>query len=277
MAPSKKISLIVWVAILSLGSIAFAAKGRKVNIPVRHSDNKGFAVVELFTSEGCSSCPPADEVVEKIQKEINGRPVYILAYHVDYWNRLGWKDQFSSAVFSQRQNRYAHWLNLSGVYTPQAVVNGTTEFVGSEEGTLRTAIKTGLQRSAASKLVIGITGESHGAVSVSYHTEGALAGKSLVVALVQKSAVSKVLRGENSGRTLSHVQIVRDLQSIGLNGKNDGSLTVNVPQGLSYKGLEVIAFLQDDNSGEITAASETGLTIASIAVVANNKQGTQNK
>jgi hypothetical protein len=85
---------------------------------------KGFAVVELFTSEGCSSCPPADDLVAKIQKENNDQPVYILAFHVDYWNNLGWKDSFSSSAFSKRQNQYADWLNLRSVYTPQVIVNG---------------------------------------------------------------------------------------------------------------------------------------------------------
>ncbi|MEO6849831.1 MAG: DUF1223 domain-containing protein, partial [Mucilaginibacter sp.] len=108
--------------------------------------SKGFAVVELFTSEGCSSCPPADAVVAKVQKESANKPVYILAYHVDYWNRLGWKDVFSSPEYSARQNQYAHWLKLSSVYTPQVVVNGRTEFVGSEEGALRGAISTNLQK-----------------------------------------------------------------------------------------------------------------------------------
>src|ERR1700709_1440967 len=84
---------------------------------------KGFAVIELFTSEGCSSCPPADALVARVQKESNDKPVYILAFHVDYWNHLGWKDAFSSAEYSERQNQYARWLKLSSVYTPQIVVN----------------------------------------------------------------------------------------------------------------------------------------------------------
>src|SRR6187402_1594915 len=94
--------------------------------------NNGFAVVELYTSEGCSSCPPADELVSKIQKESNGQPVYILAFHVDYWNRLGWKDVFGDAAYSKRQNDYAQYLKLPSVYTPQIVVNGKKEFVGSQ-------------------------------------------------------------------------------------------------------------------------------------------------
>src|SRR4051794_1074580 len=80
-------------------------------------EGNGFALVELFTSEGCSSCPPADELVAKVQKEVGDKAIYILAYHVDYWDRLGWKDAFSSADYTKRQNEYAHWLNLPQIYT----------------------------------------------------------------------------------------------------------------------------------------------------------------
>src|ERR1700730_14813133 len=115
---------------------------------------KGFAVVELFTSEGCSSCPPADELVARIQKENNDQPVYILAFHVDYWNNLGWKDSFSSSAFSKRQNQYADWLNLRSVYTPQVILNGRKEFVGSDEGLLRNAIKAGLQKVSPAQVTL---------------------------------------------------------------------------------------------------------------------------
>jgi len=79
---------------------------------VAEREGKGFAVLELFTSEGCSSCPPADKVLAKIQRESEGKAVYLLAYHVDYWDRLGWKDAYSSAEFSNRQVQYGHWLNV---------------------------------------------------------------------------------------------------------------------------------------------------------------------
>src|SRR5882757_7431762 len=100
---------------------------------VTSGNSKGFAVVELSTSEGCSSCPPADELVEKIQKDNKNGKIYILAFHVDYWDHQGWKDRFSDREFSNRQRQYAGWLNLQTVYTPQIVVNGTTEYVGSDQ------------------------------------------------------------------------------------------------------------------------------------------------
>ena len=149
----------IFIVVVCLG---FAAMVTEAFITINTKDSfkpkepgKGFAVVELFTSEGCSSCPPADALVARVQKESTNKPVYILAFHVDYWNRLGWKDVYSSAEYSARQNQYANWLNLSSeVYTPQAIVNGHTEFVGSEEGTLRKAIQAGLQKSASTPLTL---------------------------------------------------------------------------------------------------------------------------
>ncbi|MBL4674763.1 MAG: DUF1223 domain-containing protein, partial [Mucilaginibacter sp.] len=174
MKSTKIFSFLSLATLAGLGSLSFSNKNIQ-KAPV----DKGFAVVELFTSEGCSSCPPADAVVEKIEKEMNGQPVYILAYHVDYWNRLGWKDVFSSADYSKRQNTYANWLNLSSVYTPQIVVNGKTEFVGSQEGTLRNAINTGLKQPAQTDLSLDNFKVRNGSATLNYHTKAA-PGQALV-------------------------------------------------------------------------------------------------
>ncbi len=214
--------------------------------------------MELFTSEGCSSCPPADDLIARIQKESSGLPVYILVFHVDYWNRLGWKDAFSSAAYSKRQNQYAGWLNAS-VYTPQAVVNGSKEFVGSQEGTLRNAIKDQLQKASSAQLDISDIKNGEGKITLQYHVQVKTANTSLLLALVEKNAVSKVLRGENGGRTLSHVQIVRNLQTIHLNGQTNGAGTLEIPEALDKSGLEVIAFLQNNGNGEIIAATKSGI------------------
>lgn len=216
---------------------------------------KGFAVIELFTSEGCSSCPPADALVAKIQKESSGQPIYILAFHVDYWDRLGWKDMFSSAAFTHRQNQYAKWLHVSEIYTPQAVVNGQKEFVGSEEGTLRSAIKTNLQKQAAAQLSLSDIKLGKDKATLQYQTQGNTAGTVLVLALVQKSAQTKVERGENSGRMLSHVQIVRGLESFPLKA-DKGVASITLPKGFDPKAFELIAILQNTATGAISAAAK---------------------
>lgn len=235
---------------IALTTVAFTSKSRTVP-----AADKGFAVVELFTSEGCSSCPPADELVAKVQKESANQPVYILAFHVDYWNRLGWKDAFSDAKYSARQHQYASWLNLQSVYTPQAVVNGRTEFVGSEEGNLRNAIKAGLQKAASATISLNNVKVDGGKISLQYRADNAGDHAELQLALVEKHATTNVKSGENGGRTLSHVQIVRSLQSVPL-GKNNGPVTIPIPQGFTQQGYELIAFVQNTGSGQIIAATK---------------------
>jgi hypothetical protein len=251
---------------LAAGLIATVAVAAAFIIPKNNApsknkitaDGKGFAVIELFTSEGCSSCPPADELVARIQKENKDKQVYILAFHVDYWNRLGWKDVFSSADYSKRQNEYANWLNLQSVYTPQIVVNGKKEFVGSEEGTLRNAITTGLNGNSTATLTLN-TQKGQNQVSVQYRVNSAEKNSSLLLALVQKAAQTKVQRGENGGRTLSHVQIVRKIQSVALSTGGNGNATIALPEGINIQDWEVIGFVQNKTNGEIQAAAKAGL------------------
>src|ERR1700761_273420 len=216
---------------------------------------KGFAVIELFTSEGCSSCPPADALVARVQKESNGKPVYILAFHVDYWNRLGWKDVFSSAEYSERQNQYARWLKLSSVYTPQIVVNGRTEFVGSEEGNLRNAIKTSLEKSAGTELTLNDVKVENDKATIKYHAESAGNNDVLLLALIEKNATTKVQRGENGGRTLAHVQIVSQLKSVSLKNST-GTESIALPHGFDPQKYELIGFVQNTSNGEITGATK---------------------
>ena len=238
------------LTVAALGTTAFLGKK-----PIKtNADDKGFAVVELFTSEGCSSCPPADELVAKIQKESKDKAVYILAYHVDYWNRLGWKDAFSSADYSKRQYDYASYLHLQSVYTPQVIVNGKTELVGSEEGALRNAIRNGIQKAPTTQLSLNVLKSSSNQVNLKYSIEGADKNTVLLVAILQKNAQTKVERGENGGHTLSHVQIVRKLQRVTLNG-NNGQASINLPDGFDKDKWEIIGLLQNTSNGAVTGAS----------------------
>jgi hypothetical protein len=231
---SIKITALV-IAALSL--TAFIHKDKK-------SDGKGFAVVELFTSEGCSSCPPADELLARLEKESAGKPVYLMAYHVDYWDRLGWKDAFSSAAFSDRQQQYQSWLNTSTIYTPQVVINGKTEFIGSDETTLRNTIQQQLTGTPAVELKLQLHQNT-----VEYTASKVTKGDRLLIAIIQKTAQSKVSRGENAGHTLSHVQVVHTLQSEPL--KEKGTIVVKVPEN-----YEITGFIQNQRSGEIIAAAK---------------------
>src|SRR3954452_5453128 len=129
---SKNMILSAGLLVFIVALFCFGFATRKPVLRKAASKGKAFAVIELFTSEGCSSCPPADELVSRLLSE-NKQNIYILSFHVDYWNRLGWKDSFSDPAFSARQKQYANYLSLDGVYTPQIVVNGEHQFVGSDE------------------------------------------------------------------------------------------------------------------------------------------------
>jgi hypothetical protein len=218
---------------------------------------KGFVVLELFTSEGCSSCPAADALLARIQAEAKDKPVYVLSYHVDYWDRLGWKDQFSSSQYSNRQVQYSHWLS-SDVYTPQVVINGLSECVGSNESTIRNAIDKQLNTAAAATLVIEGRQTAKGA-DLQYTVAGSNAKDKLLIAVIQKHAVSSVKAGENQGRTLSHAQIVRELETIDVKQAKQGSTQLHLPAGFNPTDYEVIGLLQNSSNGQIDASTRVAL------------------
>jgi len=245
---------------ISAGLVAIATSfgfiDNKTTPASKINTNPHFAVIELFTSEGCSSCPPADDAIAKLQKESSGKPVYILAFHVDYWNRLGWKDIFSNADYSARQNQYAKYLKIQSVYTPQVVVNGKKEFVGSEESTLKNSISAALTKDEAANLSLSDVKIEQNKISLHYQTEGNGNNSVLLLALVQKNAVSHIKAGENSGRTISHVQIVRRLQSVALSNNKNGDETITLLNGFNPQGWEVIGLIQDTKTGEIIGAAK---------------------
>lgn len=252
------------VAVLAGVVLGFKGRGlqpeqREMLLGMKPGDAKGFAVVELFTSEGCSSCPPADALVAAVQKQDKDLPVYVLAFHVDYWDRLGWKDAFSNAAYSERQKEYAEWLHLSSIYTPQVVVNGQKEFVGSDAGALHQAINNGLRTEPEAQLGLGEVRLNAGKLSWQAHAKGAGGDLRLVVAVVERDASTKVMAGENGGKTLSHVQIVRGFDRMSLNAKGDAAGQLDWPAGVNASEGEIIAFLQDSHSGKIVAATRSGV------------------
>ena len=215
----------------------------------------GFAVVELFTSEGCSSCPPADEAVIKLSTL--KKNVFILAYHVDYWDRLGWKDPFSSSAYSDRQKEYAASLHQSSLYTPEIVVNGTVQFTGSDESRLATSVDQALASKPAVALSISKVVANGNNIQVNYAVEGNASGR-VQCSLVQLAAETNVRRGENEGRTLHHINIVRDVVSAPLSAAA-GSATLQLPAGLRKSDCMIIVFLQDKNNGRIEAAAKLAI------------------
>lgn len=248
MKTKARITVVVTALGIAIIAYGFAAMKTEKIVP-----ENGFALVELYTSEGCSSCPPADALVAKILAEDKDKPVYVLGYHVDYWNRLGWKDVYSKPEFSKRQREYAGLLH-SQVYTPQIVVNGETAFVGSDNNALRKAISKNLTETTTEQLLL--TGKSSGEnnLTISYQLKGVSENQTLYLALVKKAAISEVKSGENSGRELKHVNIVESLQKVPLKNLN-GSVNIALNHN-KMDNTEVIGFIQDARSGQIKAAAK---------------------
>ena len=232
---------------------AFYVSGAKAR---EAEKNEGFAVVELFTSEGCSSCPPADRLLEKLNASNQDKAVYVMAFHVDYWDHQGWKDKFSSGEYSRRQHKYADWLRLQSLYTPQIVVNGSEEYVGSDEQSVTNAISRSLGKKSTDELVLNSRIEGKN-IKVDYQAKSNDPDASIVFALVQKKAQSDVKAGENTGRKLSHVQIVRKLDQVKLSDK--GNVTIAVPADFRSTEWELISFVQQAVNGKITAAAKSAL------------------
>lgn len=224
-------------------------------------NGKGFAVVELFTSEGCSSCPPADKFLETLQTDNANKDIYLLAFHVDYWDHQGWKDRFSDAEYSNRQGRYAEWMNLRTIYTPQIVVNGASEYVGSNQGAILQAISAGLAEPAAGTLTLTAQKEGN-KLNIAYQETGNAKDAELVLALVQRSAQSNVKAGENTGRKLSHAQVVRRMLHFPLGKNAMKDVSMKVPDDFTENGWELIGFVQDSSDGHITAANRVELQSA---------------
>jgi hypothetical protein len=265
MKPGRVIIMSIALIGVLIGMAAFVnASNQKMMKDVQKAkDNKGFAVVELFTSEGCSSCPPADELIERIQEGNENKEIYIMAFHVDYWDHQGWKDRFSEHAYSQRQEQYAGWLNLSTIYTPQTVINGTREFVGSNGSAIVKAISNGLEEASGTAVDLHYK-IAQGKLYIQPEVTGDKKNAELVLTLIQKSAESNVKAGENTGRKLSHVQIVRQLAHVDAN--SNGEVVMTLPQDFSEKGWELIGFVQRNADGRITGATRTAFQSAPVPV-----------
>jgi len=237
-----------------------AADGRPPLDEVVEPVDSPFAVVELFTSEGCSSCPPADLLLVELSarsRQPDSR-LYPLTFHVDYWDKLGWPDRFADELWSERQRRYALAWRTSRVFTPQAVVNGHDSFVGSRRGRLDNAIEQALQRPAEAKLALEAVRE-RGLVQVQFDASGRLDGAVLQIALVQEGATSEVARGENRGRTLRHANVVRELQTVIPGRSGWGRVELPYPADLERSSARVVAFVQDAQSMAIRGAAAAEL------------------
>jgi hypothetical protein len=237
------------------------------------SDARTAVLVELFTSEGCSTCPPADAFLQKLDAQpIAGEELIVLSEHVDYWNHIGWKDPYSSRFYSDRQSAYARRLGLSDVYTPQMIVDGTSQFVGSDEALADKAFAKALTKP---KIAMRLTSVSIATNVLLGHLEtGALqesfglpmADVYVVVAL--NRAESHVSHGENAGRTLAHTAVVRSIVKVGSIRQGQAfaqNVQVKLDPSTDTHNLRLIAFLQEPGQGRVIGSAMHAVDAAMTA------------
>lgn len=215
-------------------------------------------IVELFTSEGCSSCPSADKLLSDIERTqpVANAQVLVLSEHVDYWNRLGWRDPFSTHGFSQRQSEYADAFHHDGVYTPQMVVDGHAEFVGSNSNNAKKAIAE-----AAGKPKAQVTITAGDKLTVNVDQVPGHADADVLLAITESGLRSDVRSGENSGRQLTHTGVVRRLTVLGQTHDGAFSSQTGAQLGADWKrgNLQAVVFVQDRKTKAILGAASVKL------------------
>jgi len=202
-------------------------------------------LVELFTSEGCSSCPPADALLERLDRAqpVAGAQI-VLSEHRDYWNHIGWADPYSSPAFSARQQQYARRLRTQGPYTPQMVVDGRTEFVGSDARSAESAVRDAVRQP---KAAVHITTGEAADIEIDPLPAGRVHKAGVFVAYAADTGTQDVLRGENKGRHLRHVSIVKELKQI---GTLDDRVQFQTRIPLE-SGSRLIVFVQEAGNGPV--------------------------
>lgn len=217
---------------------------------------QGPVLIELFTSQGCSSCPAADknlsEIIQKAEKD--GKPVFGLSFHVDYWNYIGWKDPYSRREFTDRQQRYSETLGLESIYTPQMIVNGKVEFVGSSKTGAEKAIGEAQKQKPMYQISISNVIVSDNQVSLQYSLDKDPVGEILNLAVVERDVENYVPRGENSGKKLHHDNVVKAFKTIPL--QRQGHLELTIPPVNSAKA-SMIVFIQDKQWRVLTSLGRT--------------------
>ena len=265
-----KIFLIFGILCIFSGTLACSVQNRTVSadVPTALTDaveknnapkNKPLVLVELFTSEGCSDCPPADRVLARLENEQPNTDAEIitLAMHVDYWDRLGWKDAFSSNFYSQRQEGYAKGFKLNSVYTPQMVVDGQKEFVGSNFKAAQSAISEAAKNQKATiELATGTDAKNQNSnLKVKISNLPAHENSNVWLAIAEDNLQTAVRSGENGGKILPHVSVVRDMKLIGEINSTDKTFEIEAAPQLQpdwvKKNLKFVVFVQGKDTKKI--------------------------
>lgn len=213
----------------------------------------GVAVVELFTSQGCSSCPIADRHLSALisSADSSGQNIFGLSFHVTYWNNLGWEDPYSQQAFTNRQRKYSDALG-GGLYTPEMVINGTSRMVGSNRQEAASVIATWLKRSPVHEITVMELRFDGDSLALHYRLNNRVgAGEVINIAIVERNVENDVLRGENSGKHLHHDNVVRTFVSESL--KAEDKVLIPFPD-TDRQNARVIIYSQD-RQGHVTGAA----------------------
>lgn len=210
-------------------------------------------VIELFTSQGCSSCPPADELIAHIQEEY-GDDVITLSYHVDYWDYIGWKDPFATKAFTQKQYTYAQKFRSRNVYTPQAVINGRTHYTGSDRSALYNVLESRSTTPTTVALTVPKVATEGKRIAIDYTLSDAALANELTFAITVKERTTQVRRGENRNKTLTNSHIVIAEKTV--DATPTGTAYLQIPDWITTDdALSVVAYASKDQVGIVSALS----------------------
>jgi hypothetical protein len=251
-------------ALLACG-LALHTDAQKSQMDARDNSKPKPVLVELFTSEGCSSCPPADALLRKIngRRTSEDQVIVAISEHVTYWNQLGWSDPYSAKEYTDRQNAYGDRFHLDSVYTPQMIVNGDEQLVGSDGPGLAKAIHEQLDRPRLLTIRIVSTTLESGTLTLKFSADGSAALKSgdVLAVITDDTDQTNVARGENSGRTLLHVAVARSIRRIGT-FPTSGEQMIKLPVPESFSASQhhhLILFAQMPGNGRVLDVDTTPL------------------
>jgi hypothetical protein len=220
------------------------------------NDKPGFVIMELFTSQGCSSCPAADDLLGEYSLKNDSRIIPV-AFHVDYWNQLGWKDSLSDHRYTLRQAYYDENILHTSEYTPQLIINGEKEMVGSDRPAIEKAVGNALNETSSVNIEITKQAIMGNQLELNYSIRGIAARSTVYALLIQNKTVTNIKAGENRGVTLANYNIVRDMVYSPV--KDSGTSFIHLPAGINEKDLSLVLFVQENLSGKITGALKKNL------------------
>lgn len=243
-----------FITLFFVATLVFSFNNKKVI--EQKNDFEPITVIELFTSQGCSSCPSADRLLSQtiFDAAKQNKKIYALSFHVDYWNRLGWADPFSSKQFSERQANYVDVFNINGAYTPQMLVNGAYQFTGSDKNALSKYTTTTQSIHATVQFkTLEAKQANNNWIQVKYALEGDAKDCNINIALVSAKETTFIKRGENEGATLINENVVRSFTT--QKAKMEDGISLDIKNISAQNKMMVIAYVQQQNNYKIVGAA----------------------